>query len=294
MQLLKSLLFTAYMMMSACLFGTLMALGFWLPYGAQFAIARTWARMVLWMLEHLCGLNYVVEGRERIPPGNHIVMSNHTSAWETIAQFLIFPPQVWVLKRELLWVPFVGWGLKRLRPIAINRGEGRRAVNQVIEQGKERLADGLWIIIFPEGTRVLAGETRKYGVSGALLRQLPARQIRRAADTQCGHLLAAARLHEKAGHDSRGHRRTDTADQPGSQGTQRASEAVDRRRPRSYRGGRRSGKRALTNGCREAASSAAASFSRTASPRCHAFEYSVAPDQSMQKGRAQMSEENYE
>ena len=169
MQLLKSLLFTAHMMMSACLFGTLMALGFWLPYGAQFAIARTWARMVLWMLEHLCGLNYVVEGRERIPPGNHIVMSNHTSAWETIAQFLIFPPQVWVLKRELLWIPFVGWGLKRLRPIAINRGEGRRAVNQVIEQGKERLADGLWIIIFPEGTRVLAGETRKYGVSGALL-----------------------------------------------------------------------------------------------------------------------------
>ena len=169
MQLLKSLLFTAYMMMSACLFGTLMALGFWLPYGAQFAIARTWARMVLWMLEHLCGLNYVVEGRERIPPGNHIVMSNHTSAWETIAQFLIFPPQVWVLKRELLWIPFVGWGLKLLRPIPINRGEGHRAVNQVIEHGKARLADGLWIIIFPEGTRVVAGETRKFGVSGAML-----------------------------------------------------------------------------------------------------------------------------
>jgi 1-acyl-sn-glycerol-3-phosphate acyltransferase len=146
-----------------------MAVGFWLPYSAQFALARTWARIVLWVLEHLCGLNYVVEGRERIPSGSHIVMSNHTSAWETIAQFLIFPPQVWVLKRELLWIPFVGWGLKMLRPIAINRGEGRRAVNQVIEQGKERLADGLWIIVFPEGTRVLAGQTRKYGLSGALL-----------------------------------------------------------------------------------------------------------------------------
>jgi 1-acyl-sn-glycerol-3-phosphate acyltransferase len=96
-------------------------------------------------------------------------MSNHTSAWETVAQFLIFPPQVWVLKRELLWIPFVGWGLKLLRPIAINRGEGHRAVNQVVEQGKARLADGLWIIIFPEGTRVVAGETRKFGVSGALL-----------------------------------------------------------------------------------------------------------------------------
>ena len=157
------------MMASACVFGGVMALGFWLPYRAQFAIARSWARILLWVLERLCGLKYVVEGRERIPAGNHIVMSNHTSAWETVAQFLIFPPQVWVLKRELLWIPFVGWGLKLLRPIAINRGEGHRAVNQVVEQGKARLLDGLWIIIFPEGTRVIAGETRKFGVSGALL-----------------------------------------------------------------------------------------------------------------------------
>ena len=169
MQLLRSLLFTTYMMASACVFGGVMALGFWLPYPAQFAIARTWARILFWVLERLCGLKYVVEGRERIPPGNHIVMSNHTSAWETVAQFLIFPPQVWVLKRELLWIPFVGWGLKLLRPIAINRGEGHRAVNQVVDQGKARLADGLWIIIFPEGTRVVAGETRKFGVSGAML-----------------------------------------------------------------------------------------------------------------------------
>jgi 1-acyl-sn-glycerol-3-phosphate acyltransferase len=157
------------MMASACLFGAVMALGFWLPYRTQFEIARTWARILFWVLERLCGLKYVVEGRERIPAGNHIVMSNHTSAWETVAQFLIFPPQVWVLKRELLWIPFVGWGLKLLRPIAINRGEGHRAVNQVVEQGKARLADGLWIIIFPEGTRVVAGETRKFGVGGALL-----------------------------------------------------------------------------------------------------------------------------
>jgi 1-acyl-sn-glycerol-3-phosphate acyltransferase len=168
-QLLRSLLFTTYMIVSACVFGAAMALGFWLPYRTQFAIARKWAQILFWVLERLCGLKYVVEGRERIPAGNHIIMSNHTSAWETIAQFLIFPPQVWVLKRELLWIPFVGWGLKMLRPIAINRGEGHRAVNQVIEQGKARLADGLWIIIFPEGTRVVAGEKRKFGVSGALL-----------------------------------------------------------------------------------------------------------------------------
>jgi 1-acyl-sn-glycerol-3-phosphate acyltransferase len=169
MQLAKSLLFTAYMMVSALAFGGFMALCFWAPYTTQFAIARTWARMVFWLLDKMCGLKFTVEGRERIPAGNHIVMSNHTSAWETIAQFLIFPPQVWVLKRELLWIPLIGWGLKLLRPISINRGAGHRAVNQVVEQGRERLAAGLWIIIFPEGTRVVAGEKRKYGVSGALL-----------------------------------------------------------------------------------------------------------------------------
>jgi 1-acyl-sn-glycerol-3-phosphate acyltransferase len=169
MQLIKSLIFTGFMMVSALAFGGFMALCFWTPYRTQFGIARTWARMVFWLLDKLCGLKFTVEGRERIPSGNHIVMSNHTSAWETIAQFLIFPPQVWVLKRELLWIPLIGWGLKLLRPISINRGAGHHAVNQVIEQGKQRLADGLWIIIFPEGTRVVAGEKRRYGVSGALL-----------------------------------------------------------------------------------------------------------------------------
>jgi 1-acyl-sn-glycerol-3-phosphate acyltransferase len=169
MQLIKSLFFTAFMMVSALVFGGFMTLCFWSPYRTQFGIARSWARLQFWLLEKVCGLSFTVEGRDRIPAGNHIVMSNHTSAWETIAQFLIFPPQVWVLKRELLWIPLIGWGLKLLRPISINRGAGHRAVNQVIEQGKQRLADGLWIIIFPEGTRVVAGETRKYGVSGALL-----------------------------------------------------------------------------------------------------------------------------
>jgi 1-acyl-sn-glycerol-3-phosphate acyltransferase len=169
MLLLRSVFFTAFMMVSALAFGGFMTLCFWSPYRTQFAIARTWARLQFWLLNKVCGLNFTVEGRERIPAGNHIVMCNHTSAWETIAQFLIFPPQVWVLKRELLWIPLIGWGLKLLRPISINRGAGHRAVNQVIEQGKQRLADGLWIIIFPEGTRVVAGETRKYGVSGALL-----------------------------------------------------------------------------------------------------------------------------
>jgi 1-acyl-sn-glycerol-3-phosphate acyltransferase len=197
-QHLRSLLFTTYMMLSACLYGIFMTLCFWLPYRAHFAIARSWARVLLRLLEGLCGLGYVIEGLENLPAGNHIVMCNHSSAWETIAPFVIFPPQVWVLKRELLWIPFVGWGLKLLNPIAINRGEGHRAVNQVIEQGKERLAGGLWVVIFPEGTRVTAGETRRYGLSGALLATATGKRRRQ--------VLAAARISQKARHHPRDHR----------------------------------------------------------------------------------------
>ncbi len=177
MQYLRSLIFTTYMMVSACVCGAIMGVCFWLPYPRQFGLARTWARWLLWVLEQLCGLDYVIEGREHIPAGNHIAMSNHTSAWETVAPFVLLPPQVWVLKRELLWVPFMGWGLKRLRPIAIDRGAGHRSVSQVVEQGTQRLADGLWVIIFPEGTRVVAGQQRKYGVSGALLAQATGKLI---------------------------------------------------------------------------------------------------------------------
>ena len=169
MQYLRSLVFTAFMMVSACLFGGFMGVCFWLPYRVQFAIARFWAGMIFRALAVICGLKYTVSGRENIPSGNHILMSNHTSAWETIVFFLLFPEQVWVLKRELLWIPFVGWGLKVLRPISIDRGAGHRAVNEVVEQGQQRLAAGLWVIIFPEGTRVYPGQTRKYGISGALL-----------------------------------------------------------------------------------------------------------------------------
>jgi 1-acyl-sn-glycerol-3-phosphate acyltransferase len=176
-QILGSLLFTAYLMVSALAFGGFMALCFLLPHRAQFALARTWARCGLWMLDRLCGLTFTIEGRERIPSGNHVVMCKHTSAWETLALFVIFPPNAWVLKRELLWIPLMGWGLKLLRPIAIDRGAGHRSVNQVIQQGKERLAEGLWVIIFPEGTRVAPGETRKYGLSGALLASAAARLV---------------------------------------------------------------------------------------------------------------------
>ena len=100
-------------------------------------------------------MRYEVEGRENIPTTPTIVMGKHQSTWETYAFQQIFPPQVWVLKRELLRLPFFGWGLALMEPIAINRAAGHRAVEQIIEQGRARLESGKWVVIFPEGVSVV-------------------------------------------------------------------------------------------------------------------------------------------
>jgi 1-acyl-sn-glycerol-3-phosphate acyltransferase len=168
-QLICSLLYTTWLFIGTLAYAVVVLLLAWLPPKQLYRIASSWARTQLWMLERLCGLTYTVDGLENIPAGAHVSMWKHSSAWETIAQAAIFPPQAWVLKRELMWIPLVGWALRCLQPIAINRKAGASAVNQVVEQGKQRLAEGLWILIFPEGTRVAQGERRKYGVSGALL-----------------------------------------------------------------------------------------------------------------------------
>lgn len=169
MQLILSLLYTTWLFLGTMIYAVFVLVLFWLPPKQLYGVANSWARTQLWMLKTLCGLTYVVEGAENIPSGAHVSMWKHSSAWETIAQAAIFPPQAWVLKRELMWLPLVGWALRCLQPIAINRKAGASAVNQVIEQGKRRLGEGLWVLVFPEGTRVAQGEKRKYGVSGALL-----------------------------------------------------------------------------------------------------------------------------
>ncbi len=169
MQWLLSLLFTAFLFANTFFYGFVILCAFALPYRVRAALARQWARVSLGALHLLCGLDYVVEGREHIPAGNHLSMWRHSSTWETLAQAIVFPPQAWVLKREILWIPLIGWATKLMRPIAIDRSAHATAVNQVVAQGRERLAEGLWILIFPEGTRVGVGERRRFGISGALL-----------------------------------------------------------------------------------------------------------------------------
>ena len=122
------------------------------------------------LLKFFCNLDYRIVGFEHVLKQNCIVMSKHQSTWETIALRGLLPPsQTWVLKRELLSVPFFGWALKRCQPIAIDRKSGRKAVKQVISQGTEALNAGRWVIVFPEGTRVAPGVRKKYGIGGALL-----------------------------------------------------------------------------------------------------------------------------
>jgi 1-acyl-sn-glycerol-3-phosphate acyltransferase len=168
-QWIGSILFTLYLFVSVPIWGTVVLFTAPLPRRYTFAGASVWCDSVLWLLRVLCRLDYRVEGREHLPARNCVVLLKHSSAWETIAQLRIFPSQTWVLKRELMWVPILGWVLWLLRPIAIDRRGGGVAVQQVLEQGRARLAEGLWVMIFPEGTRMPVGVTRRYGMSGALL-----------------------------------------------------------------------------------------------------------------------------
>ncbi|GAB4347290.1 MAG: lysophospholipid acyltransferase family protein [Gammaproteobacteria bacterium] len=140
-----------------------------LPFRYRYAYLTRWGYLTLRWLKWTCHLDYEVEGRGNIPKGPCIILCKHSSTWETLVLQEIFPPQVWVLKRELMWVPIFGWGLALLKPIAIDRSAGRRAVEQIIEQGTQRLRDGLCIAVFPEGTRVAPGRNKKWGIGGALL-----------------------------------------------------------------------------------------------------------------------------
>ena len=166
---LRSLFFQIYFYATVCFFSTMCFLSMPFPYSMRFRFAKMWGYTMLWGGRVICGLEYKIEGEENIPDEPSVILIKHTTVFETYAQLAVFPPQTWVLKRELKWIPIFGWGLTSMRPIAINRSAGRSAITQVIEQGKRLLADGVWISIFPEGTRMPLGETRRYGISGAVL-----------------------------------------------------------------------------------------------------------------------------
>ena len=176
---LRSLVYNVFMVVTAGLFSILVAL--LAPFAKSshlgHNVARIWVVWQFFMLKHVCHLIFTVRGLENIPKQNAIAYWKHQSTWETMAQLVLFPAQCWVLKHELLWIPLVGQAIYALEPIAINRKAGHSAVKQVLTLGEKRLASGLWISIFPEGTRLPPGTTRRYGLSGALLAQKTGRPI---------------------------------------------------------------------------------------------------------------------
>jgi 1-acyl-sn-glycerol-3-phosphate acyltransferase len=140
-----------------------------LPRMARYRIISGWSRLVVLLAKAILRIDWQVEGRENLPARPSVILAKHQSAWETMAFQIIFPPQVHVLKRELLWIPFFGWGLALMSPIAIDRARGVAALRAIARRGRERLAQGFWVIVFPEGTRVAPGQARKYQPGGAWL-----------------------------------------------------------------------------------------------------------------------------
>jgi 1-acyl-sn-glycerol-3-phosphate acyltransferase len=166
---LRSLIFWILFAFMILLFATLLVLSFPLPLEKRFLLTRAWSWLVLWCLRVTCNLDHEIKGTENIPDEAAIVFSKHQSTWETTALNLWFSAQSWVIKRELLWIPVFGWGAAMMHPIALNRGAGRKAVDQLVRQGRERLQKGHSIIIFPEGTRIAPGKTGRYRIGGAKL-----------------------------------------------------------------------------------------------------------------------------
>jgi 1-acyl-sn-glycerol-3-phosphate acyltransferase len=171
MQLIRSALFNLVFILLTVLFSLLLIVSRPFGFAASWFWGRAWSALMLGSLRLICGVRVVIEGREQLPDTPCVVMAKHQSAFETIAMPLLIPPFVWVLKRELFYIPIFGWALRALNAIAIRRSQPREALKQVLAQGKQFLEQGRWVVIFPEGTRSAPGESGQYQASGIMLAQ---------------------------------------------------------------------------------------------------------------------------
>jgi 1-acyl-sn-glycerol-3-phosphate acyltransferase len=170
---IRSVAFLLFQVVVTPLYAVLLVATFWLPRVPRYRIAAHWCKVNLMAVRALCGIRWQVNGLENIPADTkahpHIVMSKHSSTWETLALNLYFPPLAFVAKKELLSIPFFGWGFRLASPITIDRKAGTDAMEQIVAQGRERFRQGFWIVIYPEGTRIRAGTRAKYKTGGARL-----------------------------------------------------------------------------------------------------------------------------
>lgn len=163
---LRSLVFLVLQAILTVPFGVFAAFLLPLPRLPRYRFIALWGRMVIFLARWILGIRHRVSGLEHLPVGPAVILSKHQSAWETIAFQQIFPPLSFVLKKSLLHLPFFGWGLALFSPIAIDRAAGREALKQIENQGRARLQQGFWVLVFPEGTRVAPGETGHYQIGG--------------------------------------------------------------------------------------------------------------------------------
>ena len=170
---LRSIAYLVFLSISVVLYALPIAIvGWFVPLEYVARAGQHWGKVNLRALELICGLRYRILGQENLPSSSCIVLCKHQSAWETIALRALLPPDnIWVLKKELLWTPFFGWALAAFHPIVVDRANVRRSLRQLLEKGKDWLDKGKSIVIFPEGTRVAAGERGHYSQGGSMLAQ---------------------------------------------------------------------------------------------------------------------------
>jgi 1-acyl-sn-glycerol-3-phosphate acyltransferase len=170
---IRSLLFLLFQAIVTPLYAVTMLATCWLPRIARYRIAAHWCTTNVYGARWICGIRWRVVGMENVPANPtahpHVLMCKHSSTWETLALNLYFPPLAFVAKKELLSIPFFGWGFALASPITIDRKAGTDAMQQMAEQGRERFAQGFWIVVYPEGTRIRAGTRAKYKTGGARL-----------------------------------------------------------------------------------------------------------------------------
>lgn len=166
--ILRSTLFLLGQILMTVVIATIGILTFPFPYRVRYRVITSWSHFIIWWAKVSCGIHYHIQGQEHLPKQTAIVLCKHQSAWETLFLQTLLPPQTWVLKKQLLQIPFFGWALRFIEPIAIDRNKSS-SIKQLIEQGKERLNQGRWVVIFPEGSRIAVGKAGKYSRSGAVL-----------------------------------------------------------------------------------------------------------------------------
>ena len=167
-----SIILFIYTFASMLVFAPLVIFCLLFSFSLRYKVANYWVASVLWMTKQCCGLDYKVEGLDNLPKDKaYIVLSKHQSAWETLALRLILPMQTTLLKKSLTQIPFGGWALATLKPIAIDRKNPKAALKHLIKAGIERLNEGLVVVIFPEGTRAAPNENIKFNAGGAILAQ---------------------------------------------------------------------------------------------------------------------------